>query len=509
MNQHWWMFGVARVPGDDGGRIRLDPVARHIIVLCRGQIYCLYVLEESSNHIIDEHDLSLSLQYIVNDANSIPIQESSRMAIGLLTTEDQKVWSRCRTVLVHEGLRNGENFGIIDSSLFALCLDDSSPTKMSEVCKNMLCGTDMVENGVQMGTCVNRWYNKLAFIVCRNGAAGVNFEHTCADGSVHMGLASDIYKGSLLESEHAVSSNSVLSSNPTVTLPLGGPPSPDALTASLRKLEWDVPTEICTALHLAEKRLEDQIQRHQVETLDLRDYGRALIKSMGFSPDALVQMTLHAAYYGLYGRVENGFEPVQMRQYQHGRSDVIRTATPEAAAFAHIFGDVKASTAEKIESLHHAAGAHVAQAQECTKGLGHHRHLYVLHQMWKRRHAFLEADAQELAEVGGHINSNQKQLPTATIFTDPGWARLDKNVLMTSNVENDHLEYVGYGPAADNGFSIFYFIRQDHTRMTVCSRNGQAKRMIDAINLTFQEIRSMIRLSQMGIQTTPREGPKL
>ena len=492
MNQHWWLFGVARVPGDDGGRIRLDPDSRHIVVLCHGQIYRLYVLEESSNRIIDEHNLSLSLQCIVNDANSVSTWENSKTAIGLLTTENQKVWSRCRTVLVHEGLKNGQNFSIIDSSLFVLGLDDNSPQHMSDVCKNMICGTNIVEKEMQVGTCINRWYDKLALIVCRNGAAGLNFEHTCTDGSVDISMACDIYKGSISQSDDAISSNNV-PSLATPSLQHSGPPSVHAIPTGLQKLEWDIPSEISAALHDAEMHLVDRIQRHQLETLDFRDYGKASITSMGFSPDAFFQITLHAAYFRVYGRVRNGFEPVHTRQYLHGRTDVVRTTTPEAAAFARIFSDEKASRAEKVEAMHHAAKAHVAISKECTKGLSHHRHLYVLHQMWKRRHAFLKAAAWKPTEVGGHINLDQKHVSTATIFTDPGWARLGTTILMGSNVDNPYLDFVGFGPPADDGFTVCYFIRQDHMAVTVCCRNGQAKRLIDAIKQTFEDIQTMIK----------------
>lgn len=481
---------MARVPGEDGGRLRLDPDARHIVVLCRGQMYRLYVLEESSDRIIDEHDLSLSLQYIVNNANDAPIQDTPKKAVGLLTTENQKVWSHCRSILVHEGLKNGRNFGIIDSSLFVLCLDDNSPETKSDVCKNMICGTNIVENGVQVGTCMNRWYDKLALIVCRNGAAGMNFEHTCTDGSVDIHLACEIYKGSISQPEHVTSSKNVSSSSSTINLPHGTPIA-GPIPAGLQKLDWDIPPGIYTSLHLAETRLVDRIQQHQLETLDISDYGKDLIKSMGFSPDAFFQMGLHAAYYRVYKKVRSGFEPVLMRQYLHGRTDVARTTTAEAAAFARIFSDEKASTSEKVEAMHRAADAHVVLSKDCAKGLSHHRHLYVLHQMWKRRRAFLEAAALEPAEVQSH--DNQKQLPITTIFTDPGWARLGTTILMGSNVENPCLGYAGFGPPAADGFTVCYFIRQDHLAMTVCSRNGEAKRFIDAIKQTFQEIRIMIK----------------
>ena len=71
---------------------------------------------------------------------------------------------------------------VVDTALFILCLDYTEPKTASDLCMNMLCGTSEVEKGVQVGTCTNRWYDKLQIIVCNNGSAGINFEHTGVDG---------------------------------------------------------------------------------------------------------------------------------------------------------------------------------------------------------------------------------------------------------------------------------------------------------------------------------------
>ncbi len=482
MNQYWWLFGVARVPADDGGRVRMDPDARHVAVLCRGQFYRLYVMDDCSNRIIDEHDLRQSLHVIVIDAHTRSTQDVSNAAVGLLTTENQKVWSRCRQILVHEGLQNGRNLGIIDSSLFVLCLDDSSPSHMSDVCRNMICGTDVMENGVQIGTCINRWYDKLALIVCRNGAAGMNFEHTCTDGSVDIGMACDIYKGSIVPSE----SNAA-------TLP-NGHSHANGTFHRWQKLNWDIPSEVSDALRQAERHLVDRIRRHELETLDFREYGKSSITSMGFSPDAFFQMALQAAYYRAYAQIRSGFEPVQMRQFLHGRTDVMRTTTAEAAAFARLFSDENASSAEKIDAMHLAADVHVAKAKECAKGLSHHRHLSVLQQLWKRRRAFIEVAGLITQEQQQQQQQQQEQqhAPPTTIFTDPGWTQLGTTILMGSNVENPSLAYAGFGPAADDGFTVCYFIRGDHMRLSICSRNGEAKRFRNVIERTLRDLRDMI-----------------
>lgn len=481
MNQYWWLFGVTRVPGDDGGRIRMDPDARHIIVICRGQIYRMDVLDEKSGQIIDGRALSSGLKGIIEDGNSMPQEEAFQKAIGILTTENQKIWCHCRKALVHEGLQNGRNFAAIDSSLFALCLDDNSPQSEADVCMNMLCGTNVVDNGVQTGTCLNRWYDKLSIIVCRNGAAGMNFEHTCSDGSVDISMACDIYRGSISPSSDP--SNSKWRPLPQDLHIHTNGSANGATLPQWQKLAWDIPSETSKTLHLAETHLTDRINRHQLETLNMKEYGSTFIKSAGFSPDGFFQMVLQAAYYSQYKQIKSGFEPVVTRQFLHGRTDVARTTTAEAVAFARIFSDESASTAEKLDAMHRAADAHVALSRSCAQGNSHHRHLYVLQQLWKRRRALLEANA---------IDDGQKGQEETTIFTDPGWSVLNTTVLMGSNVDNPYIAYAGFGPASADGFTVVYYIRADHIAMSVTSRNGEAKAFAGAIERTLGRIKGML-----------------
>lgn len=71
---------------------------------------------------------------------------------------------------------------VLDKALFVVCLDDTSPANATEMCNNMLCewmmpfdagdlrltrglfegGTYKLEKGVQVGTCTNRYYDKVS-----------------------------------------------------------------------------------------------------------------------------------------------------------------------------------------------------------------------------------------------------------------------------------------------------------------------------------------------------------
>ncbi len=66
--------------------------------------------------------------------------------------------------------------------------------------------------------------------------------------------------------------------------------------------------ELSIAVRFAETRLADLIEQNEFQCLDFSSYGKNFITSMGFSPDAFVQMAFQAAYYGLYGRVECTYE---------------------------------------------------------------------------------------------------------------------------------------------------------------------------------------------------------
>ena len=124
-------------------------------------------------------------------------------------------------------LRQG--ISVIDSALFIVCLDHTSPETADGIASNCLHGCSVVEEHVQRGTCINRWFDKsLQIIVCRNGMAGqclrelfaspmfpkprvinyasneshltsgINFEHSFIDGHTVLRFASDVFTETIL-----------------------------------------------------------------------------------------------------------------------------------------------------------------------------------------------------------------------------------------------------------------------------------------------------------------------
>lgn len=523
MYQYSRLFGTARIPTDHGCQIGQDPTSKHVVVMCSGQFYWFDVLDDNSDLIMSEKDIALNLQVIVEDAQEVPVQEAAKGAMGVLSTEGRKIWAGLRDVMHREeGSNNSDCLNIVDSALFILCLDYTEPTTGADLCTNMLCGTSKIDRGVQVGTCTNRWYDKLQIIVCKNGSAGINFEHTGVDGHTVLRFASDLYTDTILRFARTI--NGSAPSLWASTSPDPAKRDPESfgdVQTTPHKLEWDMVPELSTALRFAETRLADLIQQNEFATLEFPHYGKNFMTSMGFSPDAFVQMAFQAAYFGLYGRIECVYEPAMTKIYYHGRTEAIRSVTEESSDFLKTFWGEKPA-AEKVEALRKACQKHTENTKTCAKADGPDRHLYALYCIWQRaidesaevassdgwdstRPSSPDASgvtspnrSSVLSENGESISGNSPPPPTTqhtmpALFADGGWDKINTTILSTSNCGNPSLRQFGFGPTSGEGFGIGYIIKDGSISICASSKHRQTRRYIDALESYFLEIRKLLR----------------
>lgn len=541
MYQYSRLFGTARVPTEAGCQIEQDPDAKHIVVMCHGQFYWFDVLDDNSDLIMTEKDIAINLQTIIDDAAHTPITEAAKGALGVLSTENRKVWSGLRDILTREeNSNNADSLAIVDSALFVVCLDYSEPETAAALCQNMLCGTSQIEKGVQIGTCTNRWYDKLQIIVCKNGSAGINFEHTGVDGHTVLRFASDLYTDTILRFARTINGLA-----PTLWASTSPDPSkrdPESfgdVSTTPHKLEWDMIPELSIAVRFAETRLADLIGQNEFECLDFNAYGKNFITSMGFSPDAFVQMAFQAAYYGLYGRVECTYEPAMTKTFLHGRTEAIRSVTEQSVNFVQTFwGDHPAE--EKVEALRKACQQHTANTRDCARAQGCDRHLYALFCLWQR---LVDEDSLSVSSSNGYssptdgfsdrggsavgspgrdsvlsdavdrvvtrgrgdstnsrVKDSNAHLPL--IFADPGWDKLNTTIISTSNCGNPCLRQFGFGPVSGDGFGIGYIIKDDGISICVSSKHRQTRRFADTLESYLMEIRRVLRITSRKTMTT-------
>ncbi|KOS22589.1 putative mitochondrial carnitine O-acetyltransferase [Escovopsis weberi] len=527
MYQFSRLFGTARVPTEAGCKIEQDPESKHIIVLCHGQFYWFDVLDDNSDVIMTERDIAINLQTIIDHAAETPIQDAAKGALGVLSTENRKVWSGLRDILTHEtSSNNAEALNVVDSALFVLCLDYTEPTNVADLCQNMLCGTSEIKNGVQVGTCTNRWYDKLQIIVCKNGSAGINFEHTGVDGHTVLRFTSDVYTDTILRFARTINGKA-----PTMWASTSPDPSKrdvesfGDVNTTPRKLEWDMIPELSIAVRFAETRLADLIEQNEFQCLDFSTYGKNFITSMGFSPDAFVQMAFQAAYYGLYGRVECTYEPAMTKVFLHGRTEAIRTVSDASVDFVQTFwGDNPAE--QKIEALKQACRKHVSTTRECSKAQGCDRHLYALFSVWQRYlddeldnqvdgdasphpapSSPLSTDSADLkpasrSDRGDSRSRSRESHPLPMIFADPGWDKLNTTIISTSNCGNPSLRHFGFGPTSGNGFGIGYIIKDEGISICVSSKHRQTKRFVSTLESYLLEVRRILKITNRKVSAS-------
>ncbi|WVQ83878.1 hypothetical protein IAT38_006022 [Cryptococcus sp. DSM 104549] len=519
MSQYERLFGTCRVPTDTGCRMEVHSKSRHIAVVRRGQFYWFDCLDSKNRPLLTDREILHNLDAICKDADKIPVHEVAANSLGILTTESRKIWSGLRADLINSNRLNASCLDVVESALFVVCLDDAGPEDMAELCANFLCGGYKLESGVQVGTCTNRWYDKLQIIVCSNGEAGVNFEHTGVDGHTVLRYAADVYTELVLLFAKTInpSTPSLFQAklSPFAKSTKGPPPTPeDEIDTTPKKLEWKLTPDLAAGIRFAESRISDLICQNDSQALEFKGYGGTFIKRHGFSPDAFVQMAFQAAYYGLYGRVESTYEPAMTKAFLHGRTEAIRTVQPESVKFVKTFCSETATTQEKINALRKACKRHGQLTKECSQGQGQDRHMYALYALAQK-----EVNAYEAANpvispkaafrrfsVASSINGNgvgsppkipmsppQDEKPAIpAIFTDPGYNLLGTSVLSTSNCGNPALRLFGFGPVTPEGYGIGYIIKDEGISVCMSSKHLQTRRLLSTLKRYFLEMQRML-----------------
>ncbi|KAG8996479.1 hypothetical protein FRB90_012724, partial [Tulasnella sp. 427] len=204
MHQYTQLFGTARIPTNRGCKMAINHESRHIIVLRRGQFYYFDVLDSKNRPIVNEREIMKNLEAIVADADKTPDLEVAKGALAVLSTESRKHWSHLRQQIASQSKDNESCLQIVDDALFVVCLDVTSPETPAEICANFLCGTYELRDGVQVGSCTNRWYDKLQIIVSGNGTSGINFEHTGVDGHTVLRYAADVFTEGLMSMARSI-----------------------------------------------------------------------------------------------------------------------------------------------------------------------------------------------------------------------------------------------------------------------------------------------------------------
>ncbi|RLN88846.1 hypothetical protein BBJ28_00017750, partial [Nothophytophthora sp. Chile5] len=425
MNMFSRLFSTCRIPEQPVDRFRReDPAAiRHITVFCEGHIFALRVYD-AEDELLTIGDLEAQLLHILRHSaylNSLPAtkrgalnDDASPQFVGALTSMRRDVWAKARQALVDFDQVNTRSLDKIETSLFTLCLDASTPGTPSELARQCAASNSG-----------NRWYDKsFQYIVFANGMVGSNMEHANADATVLQSMfrwLGERYLNRIggyetfIESRHH-------------SLKFLPPPE---------LLRWRLPQEVAVAT--IPKALEDfERNGSTLRMLVVRNksYGKVKLRQVKLFPDTFVQMGIQLAGFRLFGRAVPTYESGHTRMYVEGRTETIRTVTSEVLEWLEAQQRVDADGREVMDKLEAAMARHKELSLAALTGSGVDRHL-----------------------LGLQVAAMQKTGSPPALFMDPSYAKSGGGgnfVLSTSNVSGYPWLWGGFVPMLPHGIGICY-----------------------------------------------------
>jgi carnitine O-acetyltransferase len=418
MLQFKYLFSTTRIPGSVQDTVRApyserepgSSRARHILVFHRGHMARMDVIGlEGRPHTLQEIQRGLDA-IIAGIKTPAPTEES----VGHLTTMARAEWAAARAELVQAHPDNAAALDTVETALFNICLDETTPADRLMACNNLLYGSS-----------ANRWYDKaISLIIAANGTAGINGEHCLLDGMSIL---------SFCDALHAQDAATASAQSGAVSQ---GMP----LTAPVR---FVLPNTLRTKTRLAAQSYKAHGEATASLLFGFDDFGASRVKQWRLSPDAFAQLAFQLAHVRTKGFVGATYESIATRQFRHGRTEAMRVVTQEILAFTTAMPSRTASPTEKLAAMRAAADKHVTRARECQEGKAPEQHLWELQLIQKRQGAELGI-SEDLA-----------------FFRSPGWLKLRHDYLSTSSVQSDVIRQYGFGSTSPDCIGVGYAVRGD------------------------------------------------
>lgn len=335
---------------------------------------------------------------------------------------------------------NEEFISTIEKSLFAVCLDDTSPTTSNERSTCFLFDDNS-----------NRWLDKtVSFIICANGVSATWCQHAMIDGSTPNGLSQAISAATVdhIESLDIVSST-VCDPEEFKYLPFIATPAINAHISSLRKhhLSFIASYSFRTHTHTA--------------------YGATYIRSHKLPPKTVFQLVLQVAVRRHFGYNPSSWDMIVQRQFKRGRFDSLNVQTAEVSAFCAAAEDSDISGADRRRLFLDAVKSHARFVALSTRGRGWMRHVMAL---------------KEVMEPG-------EQLPA--LYTDPVYLRTRERKVFTSFGDSGCLE-LGNCWADREALWLSCEVFDDHARFFVVNGEKRADEFVGHIQGAAEVMRRII-----------------
>lgn len=424
MHQYKLLFNISRIPLPHSDSFSVqDNHAPHVTVMIDDFIYSVDVFAprkgDEPAEPLPPAEIERLLQAAVADAKARKDGGEKPALVGILTADERDTWTLNRERVLLHSPKNRETFNAIDRSLIALCLDTYTMPTLPTQDPLRQAPVDAQMRNAQAGIFGgrNRWFDKaLTVIVENNGRAAVMGEHSPVDA-----LIPSFVVDSALE---------VPVDNSAYPSTKGAAP---ALGDGFKREDFEIDQVTVDEITACTQRNKAIVADSDAATLWWAEYATDWMKKVAKqAPDAYIQQVLQLAWFRDQGYASATYETASTRQFKHGRTDVIRTLSPESREFVKSMDNAALDDKARYDLLTKACNTHSALTKSSSNGDGFDRHLMGL--------------KVQLRPGESH-----------PIFEDDLYAKSQEWKLSTSGLSSGLQFYAtGFGAAWPDGYGINY-----------------------------------------------------
>ncbi|KAG0645551.1 Highly reducing polyketide synthase [Hyphodiscus hymeniophilus] len=382
MYMQQWLFNSPREPQLGRDRMQQFPGNDYLVVLRRGHVFKVMLIEEGKR--ISYKKLKATFEAILLD----PLVEESW--VGILATDQRDAWAKTRAAIADISPQNKAYLHAIEAAAFIICLDDGSPSSITEWA-----------NLYYMGNGFNRWNDcGVQFSVASNGVSGTTINHTMIDGLTFHGMNEWITRDIM---EYGTALNGVTSN--------GVSQSADHRISLDRYLCTTTPAIDAHILSARAAYFATTSSRefayHSVPL-----FGKELLISKSLSMKGIFDIIIQLAGRLYFGYNQASWEAISHAEIHKGRAEMLQICTPSVVAFCEAALDSEMSALTRRNLLLRAVNDHGAVLKGGSKaGLGFRRIFDAMDEM--------REDTEELPRVlkNSTYKNHVRQL-LAVNFTD-------------------------------------------------------------------------------------------
>ena len=423
MDQYYKFFGACRVPGVEKDGIYPkgnNSEAKHIVVACNNHFFSLDVYDTQGN--------PLSVDDLYHQLNKIKMDSTEAgVPLGVMTTEHRDTWGKVYTELSQDPT-NRQSFHAIHGSILVVCLDKPVPEQGNVLAdsarRSMYGGGSQLNSG-------NRWYDKIVqLFVGVDGYVGAAYERSRSEGIVRAKML-----------DHALTYARKEHTFPAMTSSTSSFHIPHP-----QKLTFNIDEDSLRVIESAGTAVDKFANELQVTSFSFSTFGKTFIKSIGFSPDAFMQMAMQLTHFKLYAKSRATYETASLRKFHHGRTEIIRSASNASHKFVKSMCDGTKSPADRFHLLEAAINSHKQYTNWALNGNAIDRHLLGLRMM-----------AQENGEA------------VPELFADKSYKDSMDFKIVSSQVLLKNAFGMCYAPKVSDGYSVCYNPKEDDVYFSITS----------------------------------------